>query len=347
MTQDDDSGREIGEELGTGDVAILGEDGGQAVSMKALQAIYNELTGKTEELVRRYEKPFQIAFSDLEQLNHKFEQATEQYSIEARNVSVTLYHQRDTKEEFSSFERFRIYNKSSTSPVESILLKYSFLIVLPKTKKPQTYTVSVHLASRIAVFRRLSEEMAPFPSRVSKLMSSILQGQTGIVTINYVDYLVARNLLQIAEGWFDTLQTAQTPTWFQWLRPRTELFRRLGEYSLGGVAAWAVLTLVSARLGEDASLERLAQFLVLAFTSLFVSFRLGHFLGRYVESSIDEWTELSYLRLNRGDEQEIERATRQNRRTIVKAIVSGAVTFLVGIAASLAASWLRARWGGG
>ena len=65
-------------------------------------------------------------------------QVCEQYNIEAQNTSVTVYHLDDTKEAFSSFERFRIYNQSATSPVESVVLKYNFLIVLPRTRKAQS-----------------------------------------------------------------------------------------------------------------------------------------------------------------------------------------------------------------
>src|SRR5262245_41541221 len=108
-------------ELGTtGDVAIIGEEpgSGRPVSMTDLQAIYNEITGKSEERSKHYNSAYRVSFTDLEQLHSKLEQACEQYSVESKTISVTIYHLDDTKETFSSFDRFRLYNKSSTSPVE-------------------------------------------------------------------------------------------------------------------------------------------------------------------------------------------------------------------------------------
>src|SRR5437868_5251977 len=119
-------GHELDEQL-----VELGETAAP-VSMKVIQSIYNELTGKTESLDRFYESPFQVRFADFEQLDHKMRQCCEQYDVKALNVNVTVYHENDTSETFSSFERFRLYNTSNTHPVQSVVLKYNLLILLPK-----------------------------------------------------------------------------------------------------------------------------------------------------------------------------------------------------------------------
>lgn len=334
----DDPPALAGEEEAPGDLAIIGEgpDTAHAISMKTLQAVYNELTGKTEEIAKRWDKPFQASFGDLEQLNHKFTQVCEQYNIQSARTSVTVFHVDDTKEEFSSFDRFRIYNRSATSPVESVLLKFNFLIVLPKTRKPQNYVVSVRIASRIAAMRLLRRASRPMPRRF--LM--VLGGQTGIVTISYVDYMVARNLLSVAEGWFNTLASASLPAWANFIRQRSGAFRPLGEYSLAGLTLLLILRVLPVQVTASATPQEIVRFLVLAAASLFLAYRLGHFFGATVEDAVDDWEELGYLALNRGDETELSAARRDNKKAIIRAIGGGVVTLLLGFVASLAANVL-------
>src|SRR5258706_11273127 len=140
----------------SGDVAIIGESSSATqVSLQTLQGIYNELTGKSEEVGKSYSKSIRVKFNDIEQLNHKITQVCEQYNIVSGNCSVTVFYVDDTRDQFSSFDRFRLHNSGSTSSVESVLLKYNFLVLLPKTRQPQSYTVSVRLASRVAVAKRM------------------------------------------------------------------------------------------------------------------------------------------------------------------------------------------------
>tara|TARA_R110001592_G_C13044445_1_gene739594 strand:+ start:809 stop:1237 length:429 start_codon:yes stop_codon:yes gene_type:complete len=109
------------------------------VSMKIVQSIYNEITGKTERLSQTLRNNHDITFNDLKQLNIKIRQLYEQYNVVSKNCAVTVFHVNDCKEQFSSFERFEIYDSSNTSPCENVRLEYNFLIVLPGTQKAQPY----------------------------------------------------------------------------------------------------------------------------------------------------------------------------------------------------------------
>lgn len=88
----------------TADVQVdLG--GGQRASMQAVQHIYNQITGRSEQLTRLYTINHSTGFDDLGQLNAKICQLYEQYNIVSQNCSITLLHVDDQKQTFSSFER--------------------------------------------------------------------------------------------------------------------------------------------------------------------------------------------------------------------------------------------------
>lgn len=205
---------------GSGDIAIIGESSNaKAISLQTLQGIYNELTGKSEKVGKSYTKPIQVKFSDLEQLNHKILQTCEQYNICSANCSITVFYVDDTRDQFSSFDRFRLHNAGCTNPVESILFKYNFLVILPKTKQPQSYTINIRLASRVAVMRRMDGEFYGPPPQIIRIMGN----RTAVVEVEYIDYMVARNLLNIVDEWFKGIPTAGEHKWLNWLRYRSHI----------------------------------------------------------------------------------------------------------------------------
>ncbi len=164
-----------------GDIAVIGEGtpNRTPVSIQVLQNIYHELTGKTEEVSKSYNAPFQVVHGDFEQLNHRVSQVCEQYNIRAANCSITIYYVNDTQETFSSFEKFRAFNAGSTSPVESVLINYNFLILLPKLNQPQSYTLSIRVASRIAVEKKMQTDI---PVDLPKILR-IMRGRTAVILL--------------------------------------------------------------------------------------------------------------------------------------------------------------------
>lgn len=342
---EDDKNKESLEDTGTEnptrDVAIVGESAGGStqISMQVLQNIYNEITGGTEELNKGYDKDFQIEFTDLEQLNYKFEQIVEQYHIESKNCSVKIYHLDDTRETFSSFERFRIYNKSSTSPVESILIKYNFLIVLPKTRKPQSYTISVRVASRVAIIKKMRSDEHVYPRPILRLM----RGQTAMVSIDYVDYAVARNFLILIEGWFDCLNVGSSPYLLKLLRRKSEYVTTITKYALGGLSVSLIYERLPLYLPQGGGDFLVFGKLILAgFVAIFVAYQVGKYLGQKSEYTLDELTELSFVKINKGDEKLIEEVKKDNRKTIIKAAAHFLVAVVIGVIASVIANTITA-----
>lgn len=331
------SDNEINQQAGTptGDVAVIGDEtrDGQVVSMQLIQDIYNEFTGKTEEVSQGYSKSFQISLSDIEQLNSKITQIQEQYSICSKSCSVTIYYYQDTREVFSTFERFRMYDSSRLSPIESVLLKYNFLIKLPQTNRLQNYTLSIRLASRITILKKMREDL---PTGLP--LRHFIVDRTASVSIDYVDYMVARNFQDAVRGWIDGLEEHDTSKFTKFLQKRSHFIPRITKYAIGGVVVYLILKYITFFLPAGlVELNQLARFLILAFSTLFFSFRLADWLGTVSENAVDNFTELSYINLNRGDEKEIKIAKKKNQHYVLKAISGIGATLLLGILSSVIA----------
>ena len=317
-----------------GDMAVIGEGtpNRMPVSIQVLQNIYHELTGKAEEVSKSYEDALHVAFNDFKQLHLRIRQTCEQYNICSANCSVTVFYINDTKDTYSSFERFEAFNAGSSSSVESVLLNYNFLIILPKIAQPQSYTISVRIASPVAIQRKMNENMFEVP-KVFKLMGG---PKTAVVNIKYIDYAVARTLLNTIDEWFSALPRSKSGAIWMFIRKHTDWLPLITRYLTGLVVGSTAVVIAPHFLRPTSTPLELAQFLLNALLCIFAAYKLAQHLGNAAEDSIDNWVDLSYVSLTDGDKREIELAKERNRG----ALVWGGLKLLGGLLVSVLAKFI-------
>lgn len=311
----------------SGDLAVIGEGtpNETKISLQLLQSIYHELTGKTEDVSKSYNDPIQILAADFEQLNHRVSQCCEQYNIKAENCSVKIYYVNDTQETFSSFDRFLSFNAGTTSAVESVLVTYNFMIILPKVEKPQSYSLSVRIASRVAIEHQMQEHMPFHMPKILRTMGS----RTGVVTVKYIDYVVARNLLNTVDQWFEALPRANTTKLWKYITKRSHILPVAARYFVGAVVALLIFNSIDTVIPQDANLQQFAKFGLCSWVGLFAAYRLAHHLGSAAEDSLDRWSQLSYVSLTTGDKKLIAEATSANRNSVIAASIKFGLAILV------------------
>lgn len=307
------------------------------ISMKLVQSIYNEVTGKTEKLSKILRDHHEICFEDINQLNIKINQLYEQYNVVAKNCSVTIYHIDDCKEQFSSFERFKIYDKSSTSPCENIRLTYDFLIKLPGAPKVQPYKIEIDIHSRTAIRKRALNEHG-IPKGILRIFAS----RTANIEIEYVDYTVARTFLVAIEHWYASVRKNKSSAIIE----IAQKFSAHAPFLLKNItAAIVIFSFFSQRktiLGANPSLETVFCASLIAFGSVYILSSIAKFFGQALETAIDSYQASSSLRLNRGDESAITEFERHNSKTIIAMaasivgaitinIISGCIAKLIGV----------------
>jgi len=325
--------------------ASVGRDGDRMVtvgadnqvSMQVLQDIYNDITGKTEKLSRSYNTSYAITFEDIAQLNSKIRQMYEQYHIVSSNCTVTVYHLNDSKERFSSFERFQIYDRSNSNPVENVAIEYTFLIILPKTDRPQPYQIDINLVSRVGTIKS-SMQSGALPSEFFHFISL----NTANIEIEYIDYTVARNFQAALDQWVASLNASE----MSWIWSKLRSVASFIPFVFKNVTACCVaFTFLLAGppwfATFGAEVSTLFPIGLLAFVSVYVSSNVAFQLGALVDRAIKSYVVLSYVRLNRGDELAIKEFQKNASRRYLK--IGFGVVSAIGV--NLFSGWLATKLG--
>lgn len=292
---------------------------GQLVSMKTVQQIYAEITGRTETLERSYKQNHCIGFDDLCQLDTKINQLQEQYNIVSKNCSVTLFHLDDQKQTFSSIERFKLFDRTTLSPVENIRIEYNFLIVLPQMRKPQSYKIEINVHSRAARIKRANSDTGMRNMMFYEFFSPI----TAHVEIEYIDYTVARNFQSAVDGWFNSLPSLESGWLLSQIQRLTSYFVlvfRMALVTLYLITCYEHFKTALASIDPNQSASYIAA--TVTFGGTVLMFILSGKLGLVAANAVKRVQSKSYLNLTRGDEIAFESMTASNKISWLKVIGS-------------------------
>ncbi|WP_421783516.1 hypothetical protein [Kiloniella litopenaei] len=317
------------------DVSIGGETGTKHnVSMQIVQDIYNQITDKNEEISKGIDSPYQVNIEDLKQLNQKVIQMLEQYHVKACNCSVTVYHEKSQKQLYSSFDRFELYDKSITTATESVLVTYHVLIVPPISKRVQSYTLSIRIGSKITILKEVSNN-GTLPPAILKFIS----GNHAKITVEYIDYTIARNFMDTIDSWFKSLDTDQHSKVVKFIHKYSHFIPTTLKYSSLALSGYLLLEYASNIIPTDSTnLNLLFISLCCTFGLTFIVYSIFVSIGKYIEGNLYSISEISYVNLNKGDDRAITKAKKNNKRDTIKSIVSVVGALSLGILSSVIAN---------
>lgn len=325
-------------DCGDNEIVIQSNSGHPPISMQLYQDIYNQITGKTEELSISSKKLIKASIKDVEQLNTKIKQLLEQYTLISANSSFTVFYDNGEKESFSSIEKLNTINSSNSACTEGILIEYNIAIRLPQLARAQSYTVKIRINNQIAVQKKL---LAELPPGVPRGLVNSIASKTFEAKITYVDYVVAKTISGTIKDWLESLDEAQENKIITFLKTKSHFFPVTFKLSTLLFCSLTLIFLMPELVGRSPRIDQLGVLLVSCFLFLFFSYKLSWWLGKFVENSIDSTCECSFLKITRGDEKHIESESSENRNAAIKSVIGAVVTFALNFGAKYLAIHLK------
>lgn len=314
----------------------LGPDGsGKQISFQEAQDFYNEISGKSERLSEKLRIPFVVTIAEVENLHHRIEQSTEQYNVASSTATFSVKYVGDCSERYSSIDRLKLHGGHKGLPVEEVSIEYKLLIVLPKTRRPQEYTVSVTLASRVAKIEEFRREMDDLPFTVP--FHRLESFETGKIAIDFVDIAVAYALMSTIKSWFEGLKATKTNQFFKLVRRKSHYATRISKYAFLALTVYHVNNYAETILVSGVDQKVAVLFTLSSLLSAFLAFRLGAYIGRKSELNLDQVYEMSYIHFSGADERFVDESRAKVAQSMLKSGGALVVALIVGVVSSVIA----------
>jgi hypothetical protein len=314
-----------------GDVLII-----PRVPTSAIQALYHAATGKTENLEKRLTKNFVVRKTDVDQLYLKLMQQLEHFErVAGPTITVKVTLNNHEHQQFSSWERFTLFDSGKAEIVSDIVIKFEFLIRLPEQRDPQRYVLNIDIDSKLPMVvddRHVG---------IFDLFFGIEKIPSLNVSIDFIDYLCAKNFLQIVEEWFNALEESPTPKWYKKLSDLPLNWRFLFS-KFGNLGAAAFIALYAYLNGSD--LRNITQIIYLGAVALVVwtistvfCAHMGHLFAKVISKSFIPATIL----LTTGDERAFKKVQERACAVVPKMFIYS-LTIIGALCLNVAASFMYA-----
>ena len=260
----------------------------------------------------------------------------EQYHVSSNNMSVTVFHDQENKETFSSFERFNQYDRSKLCAVRYIQIEYNFLIKLPHANKTQNFKLEIKIGSAVPhILKWKEDDMLGFIDDTDFA--------TAEIKINYVDFVVAQGLMNVVENWFNGLQRSDPTPTQRFIKKHKDKIATLVKnaliFSLSFLAFFLSYNLDDIIPNSTTPSTYFKAGILAIFTMWCITW-FSSTIEQVVKKSFNEIYVISYIKLNRGDKIAIDELETNNKANFRKGLLSLSFAIVTGVCSSLIAWYI-------
>lgn len=176
--------------------------------VSVMQALYHEITGRTETLERVFNDDYVFSHEDIIQGVLRLVQATQQYNVNAADAQFTIKFTSGERQTFTSLEKFKQIDINRPQVVSSCIVTISFLLATPGVGKFQNYRINFTLRSAAENSKQaINWGIHPYASDFCAKLE-----------IEYVDFIIAQSIVAVFDTWLATLEKTiikKQPKWVE------------------------------------------------------------------------------------------------------------------------------------
>jgi hypothetical protein len=287
------------------------------VPVSVMQALYHEITGKTENLIKLFSGSRVVRKSDIEQLCIKFRQISEQFHIVGAGGKFTVHHNDGMVNSFSSLQKFLEYDENYPTAIESVVVEFSVLIKNPINNRHYEYKIELTCRSIDMLDKALQR---------AQFYEEFWEENSIYVKIEYVDYVVARTFMSAVEEWEKGLEKVKTSPVLAHLKRVSFPVRPFSPYDrvIGIVsrisAIFACFQLMD-RMVDFSNLRSLTVFFLVCCSIYILTSWSSGAISDALTDQIRRYKNPNFVIMNRGDKINFDAYLKGNKSIITKSFI--------------------------
>ena len=199
--------------------------------------------------------------------------------------------------------------------------------------RPQEYSLTIRLTSKVALLKQMNDDSPGFLRRAFFAYTGG-GAVTAEITVMYVDYIVARAYIEAFDEWVSGCQVTPRNRVIDFLRGYSHYFQDISHISLALLIVFFGIQSIPAYFTPDAMPANYARFVVVYCGGAYILMKFMKIVADFVEQTVDQFPDVSYLKLNKGDERIIEEAKHDLSKVIWRLVFGGLGSVVISVIAS-------------
>lgn len=313
------------------------------IPKEQLKSLFYLFAGKPDSRIKVFNKPIFIERDDIIELNDCITRKLKTHNIYTQITSLTVGFVGSDIHEYGTWEEFRSHHWQDPECIEELVIKWDFMVSLESYKMPQRHTLMV----------RISSDMKP-----GKFLQMIASGNSddfdkvdvltapAFCRVDFINAQISKELINEVTDWFKgRKQPALIPSTYYFFKKKRQSIAEILHYSalLIYAVVWVSAFLWTATniYEGEMPMQQIAIWLFVGITLLTLIHKVGHVFASRIYRALDEIEGSKVVfEFTSGDKKKNSELINKNNEQGRKFIKESVWTLVVGVAASLIATYL-------
>ncbi len=285
------------------------------VNLDDFKAWYYLINAKPDTELRLLSTGKVLELGDIRSINERVLNKLENHDIVANSISINFFLSQGKIKDYKNWAEFERENWDTVNEVvKSLSITWDIAIKLPQYENPQRHSLKLRIGNLIP-----PKDMFQLMFTSDNMLEIIEAGANGVCKVDFVNEIIATELLNIVSNWYDGLKDAPE------YKPVQKIMKKSGgdlSRIIRQSTPFLILILIIAYsnylypvLGIDDTLS--ISNLQTIFIIFVIVYIIGLFLGKYIEVYIDKkiakFEDYPKFTITRGDQNYINAIEEKNK----------------------------------
>lgn len=292
-------------------------------SLDDVKSFFYLMNAKPDTSIQLLKGRKKITLSDIRDLNERIQRKLENHDLIGQIASINLIFEKGKIQDYATWSEYeRETWHTINNKTEAISLTWDISIKLPKYENPQRHTLKVRIGQSVS-----PKDMMELVFNSDNMSELIEKRAEGVVKVDFIDQVVASELIEKVNNWYDGLKKMPDEIGIQKTIEKYQnfivgtihnftpiLFLLIYHYYFTSFCSWSNL-LTNITLAN-------IQFLLISFiTVYFIGSMFAKKFARWTDKKINDYERISQFEITKGDENALLEAE-TNNKTITKILIS-------------------------
>lgn len=314
-------------------------------SLADMKSLFYLLNAKPDTSIKLLDKKRIVTVASIRDLNERITRKLENHNVIGQMTSVNIIFEKDNIKDYASWGEFTNENWNTINQVtESLTLTWDISIKLPRYANPQRHTLKVKLGQSLT-----PKDMMELVFVSDNVMEMKEKRAAGVVKIDFIDQVLATELIDNVVSWYDGLKDIQPTEGIQKILEDNQslvlgivknffpiLFLSIYQYYFSTFCEWSTLT-------TNITIANLQLFLIAFLAVYAIGSMIGQRIAFGLDQKIDSYQHKDQFEITRGDEKSLEDTHKKNKK-ISTQIINKTLLIIISAIVSFFIKDLLEKW---
>jgi hypothetical protein len=286
------------------------------ISLDEFKSFFYQINAKPDTELRLLPSGKVLELPDIRSVNERVGAKLNNYDVVAKITSINFVLSNRKIKDFSTWAEFERENWDTVNEkIESIGMTWDISLKLPQFKLPQRHSMKIRIGDAIA-----PKDMFQLVLTSDDISELLEAGSPGICKVDFVNNIIAIELLNIVSSWHEGLRSTPESVLLQ------KFFRKQGK-SLSEIIRYSLPILLlfvmhqyseylypALGIGQEVSLNSIQKVLIFLAAALMAGFYIGLKVEKSIDRKIDKFEEYPRFLISRGDRKKVEEFEKNNNK---------------------------------